>query len=143
MKKIIFIISLTAAVLFSLAPVATARAKTDVYIGITSVGDKHLPAIGLPAFNYESTQSQDAANLIHEVMRADLLFARYFDINEDGPEFNAKKLSQTLTSWAKAKASYLLAGEVTYAEPHYTIKIYVYDLSTRTAVFSKAFKGTQ
>ena len=72
-----------------------------------------------------------------------LLFARYFDVKEDGPDFNSKKLSQTLTGWAKAKASYLLAGDIVYEDPYYTIKIYVYDLSTRTPVFSKAFKGTQ
>ena len=115
--------------------------KTDVYIGITSVGDQHLPAIGLPVFHFDGVQSQDAANLVREVMRADLLFARYFDINEEGPEFNAKKLSATLTQWAKVKASYVLVGDISYAEPYYTVKIYVYDLSTRTPVFSKAFKG--
>ena len=116
--------------------------KTDVYIGITSVGDKHLPAIGMPAFTADS-QSHEAAELVHDVLRADLLFARYFDVKEDGPDFNAQKLSKTMTAWAKAKASYLLAGEVSYAEPYYTMKIYVYDLSTRKAVFPKAFKGTK
>ena len=113
-----------------------------MYIGITSVGDKHLPAIGLPQFVADA-QSESAAQLVRETLRADLLFARYFDINEDGPAFNASKLSQTMTGWARARASYLLVGSISYSEPYYTIKIYVYDLSTRTAVFSKAFKGTK
>ena len=143
MKKTIFLIGLFGVFTFSLVPSVAAPAKTDVYIGITSVGDKHLPAIGLPLFRFDSAQEQDAANLVREVMRSDLLFARYFDINEDGPEFNPKKLSATLTDWARAKASYVLSGEIVYKEPYYTIKIYVYDLSTRTPVFSKAFKGTQ
>lgn len=143
MKKTIFLTGLAAVLLLGATVAFCAPAKTDVYIGITSVGDKHLPAIGLPLFRFNSLPEQDAANLVREVMRADLLFARYFDINEDGPEFNPKKLSATLTDWAKAKASYVLSGEITYSEPYYTIKIYVYDLSTRTPVFSKAFKGTQ
>ena len=141
MKKIILLVSVTLAVLAAGLP-AAGRAKTDVYIGITSVGDKRLPAIGLPEFRFDLPQSQEAANLVREVMRADLLFARYFDINEEGPAFQPKKLSQTLTDWARAKASYLLAGEIVSSDSSYTIKIYVYDLSTRTPVFSKAFKGT-
>jgi len=138
MKKIV-LAALFAAVCVGLTP-AFAATKTDVYIGITSVGDKHLPAIGLPPFRADA-QSQEVADLVRDTLRADLLFARYFDINEDGPAFDAKKLSQTMTAWAKAKASYLLAGEVSYDEPYYTVKIYVYDLATRTPVFPKAFKG--
>lgn len=141
MKKILSLAVCVAAILCVGVPSFSAP-KTDVYIGITSVGDKHLPAIGMPAFTADS-QSYEAAELVHDVLRADLLFARYFDVKEDGPDFNAQKLSKTMTAWAKAKASYLLAGEVSYAEPYYTIKIYVYDLSTRKAVFPKAFKGTK
>lgn len=141
MKKIVSLAALAAVGLFVFVPVWGAP-KTDVYIGITSVGDKHLPAIGMPEFK-AGADSKDAANLVRDVLRSDLLFARYFDVKEDGPDFNSKKLSQTLTGWAKAKASYLLAGDIVYEDPYYTIKIYVYDLSTRTPVFSKAFKGTQ
>lgn len=141
MKKL-FTLALFIALVAAGALPAFSAPKTDVYIGITSVGKNHLPAIGMPAFQSDA-QSQEAAELVRSVLRADLLFARYFDINEDGPDFNAKKLSQTMTAWAKAKASYLLAGEVSYAEPYYTIKIYVYDLATRKPVFPKAFKGTK
>ena len=117
--------------------------NTDVYIGITSVGNKRLPTIGMPAFTVDNETSQPAAQQVHDVMRSDLLFARYFDVSEEGPAFSTAKLSETLTGWARAKASYLLVGDVTFVDPYYTIKIYVYDLSTRTPVFSKAFKGTQ
>jgi TolB protein len=72
-----------------------------------------------------------------------LLFARYFEIKENGPAFDAQKLKATLKEWARAKASYLLVGDIMYADPYFTIKIYVYDLSTKQPVFSKAFKGTK
>ena len=140
MKK--WLISCSVLVLFFTAFSAFAY-NTDVYIGITSVGNKRLPTIGMPAFAVDNETSQSAAQQVHDVMRADLLFARYFDVSEEGPAFSATKLSETMTGWARAKASYLLAGDVTFADPYYTIKIYVYDLSTRTPVFSKAFKGTQ
>lgn len=142
MKKILFLIGFLGVCVLG-SSLVFAAPKTDVYIGITSVGGKHLPAIGLPPFRFDAAPGQEAANLVREVLRGDLLFARYFDVKEDGPDFNAKKLSQTMTGWARAKASYLLAGDISYADPYYTIKIYVYDLSTRTPVFSKAFKGTK
>ena len=141
MKKSFSLLALVAVMFVSV--LAFAAPKTDVYIGITSVGDKRLPAIGMLAFNYNDDKAQAAAVQVRDVMRADLLFARYFDVTEDGPAFNSKKLTETLTAWGRARASYLLAGDISYAEPYYTIKIYVYDISTRAPVFAKAFKGTQ
>lgn len=144
MMKKLFSLLLIAGVLISFAGrVIAAQPKTDVYIGITSVGDKRLPAIGMPPFRFADEKAQPAAVLVHDVMRADLLFARYFDVTEDGPAFNSQHLSQQLNQWGAAHASYLLAGDITYAAPYFTIKIYVYDISTRTAVFAKAFKGTE
>ncbi len=121
-----------------------ANPKTDVYIGITSAGKQKLPAIAMPTFTVD-TASQAAATEVHEVMRGDLLFARYFDVTEDGPAFDTSHVKESLAAWAKlpARPSYVLTGTVSYAEPYYTIKVYVYDMVTRAAVFAKAFKGTQ
>lgn len=143
MKKIITSLFVFAALTVLMIPAFAAGAKTDVYIGITSTGDKRLPAVGMPPFKATGDEATQAADLVHEVMRGDILFARYFDVTENGPEFNSRKLSETMTAWTKAKASYLLSGEITYSEPYYTIKIYVYDLSTRQPAFAKAFKGTK
>lgn len=127
------------------AEMLMAAPKTDVYIGITSVGKQKLPTIGMPAFTASDEQSQAAAVQVHDVMRADLLFARYFDVTEEGPAFDTDKVKNSLVAWAKlpTKPSYVLTGLISYAEPYYTIKVYVYDISTRTPVFAKAFKGTQ
>ena len=142
MKKILSFVCLFA-VFFVSCAVQAAQPQTDVYIGITSVGDKKLPAIGMPPFRYSDNKAQEAAVQVHDVMRADLLFARYFDVTEEGPVFEPQNISQNLAQWARVRASYLLAGDISYAAPYYTIKIYVYDVSTRTAVFAKAFKGTE
>lgn len=143
MKKLFSYTFIVVAFFFSCAVLHAAQPKTDVYIGITSVGNKRLPAIGMPAFRYTDDKAQSAAVQVHDVMRADLLFARYFDVTEDGPAFDPQNLSQSLTQWGKARASYLLAGDISCAAPYYTIKIYVYDISTRSPVFAKAFKGTE
>ena len=34
-------------------------------------------------------------------------------------------------------------GDISYEQPYYTIKIYVYDVTTQAPVFAKAFKGNQ
>ncbi len=118
--------------------------KTDVYIGITSAGKHQLPAIAMPVFSADDA-SREAAVTIHDVMRADLLFARYFDVTEGGPFFDVNKVKDSLKEWANVtpRPSYVLTGTLSYAEPYYTIKIYVYDMATRSAVFAKAFKGSK
>jgi len=144
MKKILSIFIVFGIIFFTSCAFA-AQGKTDVYIGITSKGDKKLPSIGMPSFRTSTPEAQEAAQEVHDVMRADLMFARYFEINEDGPELdsNPKKLKDTMKAWARIHTTYLLVGEIAYTEPYYTIKVYVYDLSTYTTVFSKAFKGTK
>ena len=139
MKKFVFF---CAAVLY--AAVAFAAPQTDVYIGITSTGKQQVPLIGMPAFT-ASADITSQADQVHDVMRADLLFARYFDVSDEGPAFNPAMVKESLEAWAKnGKApNYVLTGTLSYAEPYYTIKIYVYDMTSRTAVFAKAFKGTK
>ena len=143
MKRIVVLL----AAVMCCAGAVFAAPKTDVYIGITSAGKHKLPMIGMPAFSADE-QSVQAAQEVHDTMRADLLFARYFDVTEDGPAFDGsskEKIAQSLAAWGKlpAKPAYVLTGTLTYAEPYYTIKIYVYDMQTRAAVFAKAFKGTK
>ena len=77
------------------AGIAFAAPKTDVYIGITSSGGKRLPMIAMPAFTAAQT-AQNAAQVVHDTLRADILYGRYFDVSEDGPEFDAKNLKDTL-----------------------------------------------
>lgn len=122
-----------------------AQPKTDVYIGITSAGKQKLPTIAMPALSAEQGPSQTAAVEVHDTLRADLLFARYFDVTEEGPAFDTSNVKESLEAWAKVspKPNYVLTGSITYAEPYYTIKLYVYDMASRSAVFAKAFKGTQ
>ncbi len=143
MKRIFILL----AVMACYAGALFAAPKTDVYIGITSAGKHKLPTIGMPAFSTDP-QSAQAAQEVHDTMRADLLFARYFDVTEDGPAFdNSGKaaIKNSLAAWGKlpAKPAYVLSATLTYTEPYYMIKVYVYDMATQEAVFAKAFKGTK
>lgn len=140
--KIIAKLFITALLGLCGASVLFAAPKTDVYIGITSSGGKKLPTIAMPAFVAPET-AQTAAQTVHDTLRADILYGRYFDVSEDGPAFEPKELKDTLKGWAKKRATYMIGGNISYAEPYYTIKLYVYDVSTRAPVFAKAFKGNE
>jgi len=141
MKKLLLLILCT--VCMFAGGTASAATQTDVYIGITSRGDKQLPLIGMPIFTVSSDEILSDAQNVHDVMRADLLFTRYFDVSEDGPNVTPATLKDSLSAWNKAHASYVLTGNISYTAPYYTIKIYIYDVSMRSSVFAKAFQGTQ
>ena len=119
-----------------------AAPKTDVYIGITSAGAKRLPVIAMPAFTSQD-EAASAAQEVHDTLRADMLYGRYFEVSEDGPAYDAQNIKETISGWAKQRAAYLLVGDISYEQPYYTIKIYVYDVTTQAPVFAKAFKGNQ
>ena len=125
-----------------LGTAAFAAPQTDVYIGITSAGAKKQPVIAMPAF-VAKKDIVSAAQEVHDTLRADILYGRYFEVSEDGPAFEVKNVKDTLSGWAKQRAAYLIGGEMTYEEPHYTIKLYVYDVTTQAPVFAKAFKGNR
>lgn len=126
--------------LLGLGAVVYAAPQSDVYIGITSSGARKLPTIAMPSFVADSA-STDAAEQVRSVLRADLMYGRYFDVSEDGPAFKPRALENTLAQWAKQRATYLVGGEVSYDAPNYTIKLYVYDVASKAPVFAKAFKG--
>lgn len=140
MKK--YLSCLLAAVWLLGAAASFAAPKTDVYIGITSSGGKKLPLIAMPDF-IASAEAKSAAETVFDTLRADILYTRYFDVSQDGPEFDAKAIKDTLKGWNKKRANYLIGGDIAYAASNYTIKLYVYDVATRAPVFAKAFKGNE
>ena len=141
MKKVfVFLFALLCVVS---STVLFAAPKTDVYIGITSAGGKKLPLIAMPDFTGQGEQATAVAQTVYDTLRADILYARYFDVSADGPAFRADDLSNTLKGWNKQRANYLIGGVISYEEPYYTIKLYVYDVVTQAPVFAKAFKGNQ
>ena len=78
--------------------VAFARPNTDVYIGITSYGSQKVPGLGLPEFNAPA-KVQNAAQEVRDVLRADLMYMRYFDVQESGPAFNEKRVQDSVGAW--------------------------------------------
>ena len=73
-----------------LGTAAFAAPQTDVYIGITSAGAKKQPVIAMPAF-VAKKDIVSAAQEVHDTLRADILYGRYFEVSEDGPAFEVSK----------------------------------------------------
>ena len=119
-----------------------AAPRTDVYIGITTAANgKHLPSIAMPDFIIHG-ETASAAQTIYDTLRADILYARYFDVLQEGPALDTKNIKASIKEWNALRANYLISGDISYEAPYYTIKIYVYDVASQRPVFGKAFKGT-
>ena len=96
--------------------VAFARPNTDVYIGITSYGSQKVPGLGLPEFNAPA-KAQNAAQEVRDVLRADLMYMRYFDVQESGPAFNEKRVQDSVGAWGKQGAAYVLCRAALHHPP--------------------------
>ena len=123
---------------------AFAAPKTDVYIGITSKGAKQVPTIGMPNFITEDSLLPQA-QMLQEVLRADLLFARYFDVKDSGPDVDALHISNSLSQWASQHVSYLLVGFLSKKDNFFILSVDVYDMTTsgRPRIYHNAWKGSQ
>ena len=122
---------------------AFAATQTDVYIGITSKGNKQVPTIGMPNFIAENALTPEAQQ-VQDVLRSDLLFARYFDVNDSGPAVDEKHISASLNQWAPLHVSYVLVGLLRKQEEYYVLSVDVYDMTSagRPRVYHNAWKGS-
>ncbi len=104
------------AALASMASIAavSASAQENVYfqIGAKAKGPAKI-ALGLPFFVAKKADRKEeslAAHDLWDVVRSDLLLSRYFDLPQGGPAYDGKNMRAIEGPWAKAGASYLLAG---------------------------------
>src|SRR5689334_2779780 len=66
---------------------AQARAATDVYIKVGGQGGANLLPLALPPFIAQDSEKSDDALLAtraRDIVRADLMFSRYFSLLENG-----------------------------------------------------------
>ncbi|MBI4056338.1 MAG: PD40 domain-containing protein [Elusimicrobia bacterium] len=71
--------------LFILHPFSFTISATDVYIGISGSGEEKKMALFMPPLEGEGPQGQNLAQKIWDVLRADLLYSRYFEVTSKGP----------------------------------------------------------
>ncbi|MCL2888396.1 MAG: Tol-Pal system beta propeller repeat protein TolB [Elusimicrobia bacterium] len=121
-------------------PLAVSAQQTDVYIGLASKGGNDKPSLGLAEIKHDANSEKESKQ-IFDVMRADLMFSRHFDIKETGPQINVSSAAAQLDEWQKNGADFVVQGDMTGDNGNFEIKIYVYYTKTHKVVFARAFKG--
>lgn len=143
MPQLTVLLNLAAAIALSVP----AMAETDIYIGIESSAKARGGGVvlGYPGFipkRPKKPQDTALAGLIHDTIHSDLLFSRYFNILEKGPEVSSKKPGRKIMRiWKNLGASHLITGVAASMGEKMTLSARVYDLNSRKSVVEKYYRG--
>ncbi len=131
-----------AAALLALAP--PARAGTDVYIGVSPSIEAKRTALALAQFHPARPQTPEdiaLAEAMRSVVRADLLYSRYFELKENAMSTaNLDTSGESLAYW-KSLAGYLVTGRAQDSGAVWTFSARLYDLSDGKVVMEKFYQG--
>jgi len=135
--------ALTALLLLA-AAVSPVLAGTDIYIGISPGQEVKKTALAMAAFRparQDSLEDLALAEAMRDIVRADLLYSRYFDIKEDAlTQANLDTSPDSLAYW-KGLAGHLITGKVQDAGPVWTFNARLYDLETGKVLMEKFYQG--
>lgn len=131
-----------AAAMFALAP--RAFAGTEVYIGVSQAIEVKKNAIALAQFHPARPQSPEdtaLAEAMRGMIRADLLYSRYFDVKEDAlSPANLDTGKESLAFW-KALAGHLITAKAQDSGAVWTFTARLYDLASGALVSEKFYQG--
>ena len=131
-----------AAAMFALAPRAVAG--TEVYIGVAHGITAQKNAVAIAQFHPSRPQTPGdlaLAEAMREIIRADLLYSRYFEIKEDAlAPANLDTGKESLAYW-KSLAGHLITGRAKDSGAVWTFTARLYDLSTGLVVMEKFYQG--
>lgn len=132
-----------AAAVLALAPGAAA-AGTEVYIGVSPAIAGKKDALGLATFHPARPQNPDdlaLAESVRDIVRADLLYSRYFEIKEDPLSPANLDTGKESLAWWKGLAGFLITGRAQDSGAVWTFTAALYDLSTGKKVAEKFYQG--
>lgn len=118
----------------------TTLGATDVYLQLMAHGQRI--DIGIAGFMPQTPSLDESkyARQIQEVLRYDMLFARYFNILDDGPAYNAKDAE--LAEWVNEGAEILVCGKIKIKQNEITLTGQLLDIGSRKVIWEKIFTGT-
>lgn len=131
-----------AAAIFALAP--RAFAGTEVYIGVSPALVGKKDALALASFHPSRPQNPAdlaLAETFRGIVRADLLYSRYFDVKEDPLSPANLDTGKESLAWWKNIAGHLVTGRAQDSGSVWTFTAALYDLSTGKKVAEKFYQG--
>ena len=133
---------LAAALLALVARAACAGA--DVYIGVSPGTEAPKNSLAMAQFlpaDPASEEDMALAQSFREIIRADLLYSRYFDIKENPlAKANLDESKESL-DWWKELAGYLMTAKARDAGKVWTFSARLYDLSKGKVIMEKFYRG--
>ena len=117
---------------------------TDVYIGVTAQQGEKGVALGLPDFlplRTSKVEDIEMAHRIHEVVRFDLFYSRYFQIEEEGPAPVESDPKSLFPDWVKQGADTLLWARASDLKPRVLLEAKLFDLSSGNALLEKNYRS--
>ncbi|MBI3296720.1 MAG: PD40 domain-containing protein [Elusimicrobia bacterium] len=112
----------------------------EVYIGIEGTGGKHAFEMGLEPFSAADPKSQvdaEEGRKLREVLRADLLFSRSFELDEDTPPADAP---DALKAWKDRGAAFLVRGKAGRSADMLSLQVTLLDLGTNQPLLSRYYR---
>ncbi|MBI5624676.1 MAG: Tol-Pal system beta propeller repeat protein TolB [Elusimicrobia bacterium] len=127
---------------------AVPASAADVYISLAGSSAGQALPLGLPPFTANDPGSvQDAAmaQQTREVIRADLMFSRYFRIVEDGPTPDGGQVSAVSREWKLRGAGWILTAKAAApgagsAAPKVSLTVSLTDLNSGEQVFDRYYQ---
>ena len=132
------------ALLLLAAAVGPAAAGTDVYIGISPGLEVKKSALAMASFlpaRPDSIEDTALAENLRDIVRADLLYSRYFDIKEDPMAQANLDTGKESLAWWKGLAGHLITGRAQDSGNVWTFNARLYDLATGKVVMEKFYQG--
>ncbi|HOW89038.1 MAG TPA: hypothetical protein PL037_02060, partial [Elusimicrobiales bacterium] len=131
--------------LLALLCVRAAAAQTDVYIGVAGGMEYRKTALALALFmpaRPGERSDQEASGEVREIIRADLMFSRYFDVKEEPlSTANLSNGKDSLEFWKTLGAAWLVSGKVSRGEKFWTMTARLHDLESGKVLLEKFYQG--
>ncbi len=123
-------------------------AQGDIYIGVAgAAGKSDKIVIAMPEFLPERNSSpadMELARKFSEIVRADLLFSRYFEVDDtSGPSVPWDNNAVAVQRWKKTAARYLLLARCGDTDgKQWSLSVNLYDLQSGAGILSKFYRGS-
>jgi len=111
----------------------------DIYLGLSARGQRaDFGFAGIAPGNGTPDESK-LCGQTGEVLLADMLFSRYFNIMEGGPVFTGKP--EELQEWTNKGADILVSGSLKINNDQVSLTGQLFDIASRQPIWSKTFTG--
>ncbi|MBT3955565.1 MAG: hypothetical protein HN833_00005 [Elusimicrobiaceae bacterium] len=118
------------------------HAESDVYIGLNSADIKNEKLnIVLTSFKGEKKASRQTTKEVSEIVRADLLFSRYFEINDSSKKIKRSKTMEMLEKFNSLGAGYTLVVFTESQQKELFVYAYLYENTNKKTIFARRYKS--